>query len=326
MRAVGTRTLSLALVAAALALVPATAEAVTTIGVASPTAANLTNTTSCNGLQCTYLPFRGASPAFVSPVNGTIVRWRIGASSSGGAVTLRVLRPAGGNQFTAVASSTTQTTVAGAVQVFTTNLPIRVGDAIGLDNGNSALIFKPNVTGESFTFHTPFLANGATGAFNNPTNPNDNGLQLQINADIEPATTTSGGGVPGAPVISGLAVRPVLLPLGTRGHISFSLSEAARYTLTFNQLVPGRKRGTRCLPQSRTIRTGVRCTARRRRGTRTGTGHARLNRLFFNGRLAGRALPLGRYELVANAVDSGGRHALTRRTRFTLKPALGRHR
>jgi len=329
---VGTRTLSLVLVAAVLAVCPATAEAVTTIGVTNPTPppGGFDNQSGCFG-PCTYLPFRGASAAFVSPISGTIVRWRISSDSAGAQVRLRVLRPGGGGSFTAVGTSATQTTSGTQVDIFTTNLPIRAGDAIGLDNGSSALLFKKNVPGDftksQGTTPSAFLADGSSSTFPQSSNA---GYQLQINADVEPATTTGGGGgvvvtVPGAPVITGLAVTPAVLALGARGKIAFSLSEAARYTLSFNQLLPGRKRGARCVLQSRRVNTGRRCTIRRRRGTRTAAGHTGLNRLFFNGRLLGRPLPLGSYELVANAVDSGGRHALTRRTRFRLK-AAPRHR
>ncbi|TML25861.1 MAG: hypothetical protein E6G30_09620, partial [Actinobacteria bacterium] len=80
------------LVAAALALCPATAEAVTTIGVTNPTPppGGFDNQSGCFG-PCTYLPFRGASAAFVSPISGTIVRWRISSDSGSAQVRLRVL-------------------------------------------------------------------------------------------------------------------------------------------------------------------------------------------------------------------------------------------
>ena len=313
----------LALLVAVIALTacPATSSATTTIGVPTPAGGGLTNTGSCAGSQkCTYLPVAGISPAYVSPVDGTIVRWRIAADSSGSPVQLRVLRPAAGGQFTAVGTSAPQTTTGlSKVDTFTTSLTIRAGDAIGLDNGSDALMWRKAVTGQGFRFHTPFLADGTTAAFN-PSNAGDNGLQLQINADIEPSPNQGAPAVvaPGTPVISRLRVAPSRLAVGTRARILFTLSAPARYTLTFNRLVPGRRRGTRCVPQSRTVNTGRRCTARLRKGTRRGAGRMGVNRLTFRGRVAGKALAVGRYELVATAVGATGKRAPKATTRFRI--------
>jgi hypothetical protein len=190
------RRLALCTVVALLGVAPASASAVTTIGVTNPTPppGGFDNQSGCFG-PCTYLPFRGAGPAFVSPVAGTIVRWRISSDSGSAPVRLRVLRPNGNGTFTAVGSSAEQTTSGTQVDTFTTNLAIRAGDAIGLDNGSSALLFKKNVPGD-FTKSqgmTPpaFLADG--GSSNFPTSSNA-GYQLQLNADVEEAATGGGGG------------------------------------------------------------------------------------------------------------------------------------
>ena len=103
---VGQRACRTFVAAAALAVLfsPAAEAADTTIGsnLAGDATSNL-----CFGL-CTYIQTSGGAPVAASPVDGTVVRWRLKAASTGGTVTLRVLRPAGAN-FTAVASSVTQT-------------------------------------------------------------------------------------------------------------------------------------------------------------------------------------------------------------------------
>src|SRR5436190_7002412 len=190
------RRLALCIAVALLGVAPASADAVTTIGVTNPTPppGGFDNQSGCFG-PCTYLPFRGAGPAFVSPVAGTIVRWRISSDSAGAPVRLRVLRPNGSGSFSAVGTSAQQTTSGTQVDTFTTNLAIHAGDAIGLDNGSSALLFKKNVPGD-FTKSqgmTPpsFLADGQSSNF--PTSSNA-GYQLQLNADIQEATGGGGGG------------------------------------------------------------------------------------------------------------------------------------
>jgi hypothetical protein len=124
-------------------------------------------------------------------------------------------------------------------------------------------------------------------------------------------------------VLSNLTVKPRRFRVGARATIGFMLSQAAPYTLRFNRLVPGRKRGKRCVPQSRTVRTGTRCTARRLRGTLKGTGRVGANRVTFRGRLKGRAFPVGRYELVAFPTAS----AISKQTaRFSIAPKPRRRR
>ena len=81
------------------------------------------------------LPEPGAH--VTSPINGTIVRWRV-LLAEGGSFKLRVLRPSGGTSFTGVGTSTPETPASLAPQTFATNLPIQAGDTIGLDNNTSS--------------------------------------------------------------------------------------------------------------------------------------------------------------------------------------------
>src|SRR6266540_2561175 len=100
------RRILVATAAVAVLLAPAAEAADVTIGsdLAGPA-----NTNICvEGISCTYVQTSGGAPVAISPVDGTVVRWRLKAGSTGGTVKLRVLRPAG-TSFTAVTSSVTQT-------------------------------------------------------------------------------------------------------------------------------------------------------------------------------------------------------------------------
>ena len=74
-----------------------------------------------------------AGAKVTSPVTGTIVCWRI-TDATGGPFRLRVLTPDGGNTYTGVRTSAPQTPTGIATQSFATNLSIRAGQAIGLDD------------------------------------------------------------------------------------------------------------------------------------------------------------------------------------------------
>ena len=156
---------------------------------------SLQNHPTC-GQGCTFIQWSGsvADSTYASPVDGTIVAWRIASGSADNKVKLRVLRPAGGGKYSAVASSATVTT-SGSQSAPTssrTSIPVKAGDIIGLDNANSALMFKTGVLGEFPEFWTPPLTNG--GGPSAPTPPvgtTVNGYQLQIDAYVQPAPATT---------------------------------------------------------------------------------------------------------------------------------------
>jgi hypothetical protein len=127
-----------------------------------------------------------------------------------------------------------------------------------------------------------------------------------------------------APVITSASVVPASFRLGSLARIRFRLSEAATYDLTFDRILPGRKRGRRCVQQTRLVRTGARCAFYLRRASISGTGNAGLNTVLFRGRVAGRALPLGRYRITFGAVDDTDLAARTLSRTFTLRAALRR--
>ena len=129
-----------------------------------------------------------------SPVDGTVISWSINTEPTTGNYAFRVLRPAGGDQYTAVASVPQFVTGVG-VHTFSANLPIQTGDLIALDlpqgvgdaRGVRAFGFLPN---SSWIQFDPAIPAGGT---DSPTFPPDQTQELAINATVQypdPATTT----------------------------------------------------------------------------------------------------------------------------------------
>jgi hypothetical protein len=163
---------------------------------ATSSTTTLQNHPTCDGQGCTFIQWtaNGADSSYASPVNGTIVAWRISSGSAGNPVKLRVLRPAGSGKYSSVGSSSTQTTSGStsSPDQFTANIPIKAGDVIGLDNANSALIFKTGVLGAFPEFWTPVLADGGgASAPSPPIGTTSNGYQLQIDAYVQPSQSTT---------------------------------------------------------------------------------------------------------------------------------------
>lgn len=104
-------------------------------------------------------------------------------------------------------------------------------------------------------------------------------------------------------------------PVGTT--FSYTLAAAAKVTFSFTTTAPGRRgRHGRCEKPSGSNRHGHRCT-RPLTFTLALGGHAGLNRLAFQGRIAKkRSLPLGAYVLTVRAVVAGGSGAATLRFRI----------
>jgi hypothetical protein len=138
----------------------------------------LSNTSLASGLQ--------APGGLSSPVNGTVVRWRIRVGDFTQATNLRIIRPLGGGFFTAAGTSPTVIPPIHATTTYNVQLPIRIGDYIGIDCCNP-------LEGESDFFVTgvpairsewqPSLAGGGPGRAPSRTTLHE----VALNADI---TTT----------------------------------------------------------------------------------------------------------------------------------------
>lgn len=191
-------------VGGALALAPPAGADTVTLG---STAGTPSQTLCSAGFECTYLPFNNVySPSLVVPFDGTVTSFEINSGSTGGTVSLRILRPASGGRFTGAGTSA-PVTIAGGVQNATTSLPVRTGDLIGLENDNSAILFDVG-TLTTFTayYQLPALGDGASAAPSNITK--DRRLLLSAVLTYTPpksggGTSPSGGGnVPGTPIVA----------------------------------------------------------------------------------------------------------------------------
>jgi hypothetical protein len=74
-----------------------------------------------------------------------------------------------------------------------------------------------------------------------------------------------------APTANGLSLTPASVVLGKGASLRLNVSEAATIRITVDRLVPGRRRGTRCLTLAR---TGKKCTKAVRVGSTSGTASA----------------------------------------------------
>ena len=177
------------LLATAALAVPATAQATLTIGSNLGRApegimSSFGCSPPCTLSQDTLSADRQAPGGLVSPVNGTITRWRIGAAGASSPTSLRVIRPLGGGLFTGAATSATVTPALNTTSAFTTQLPIKVGDSIGI---NCCQPFAEYflLSGGTMREWQPVLADGGPGrASAGPGDPHE----LVLNADIEPTT------------------------------------------------------------------------------------------------------------------------------------------
>ena len=185
-------TASLIAVAAASCLLATAAEAAT-VTVGSPLTADFNGSVACGG-GCTMANVALGEPGanLTSPVNGTIIRWRVTTAGSMGTGTyaLRVLRPSGG-QFIGAGTSAANVTTAGP-QTFTANLPIQAGDLIGVDSpGSPSDVAAAQVTGsKAHTWFPPVPDGSLSGTGTDaPLSP-----ELALNADVQfpdPATPST---------------------------------------------------------------------------------------------------------------------------------------
>ncbi|MDQ6777711.1 MAG: SBBP repeat-containing protein [Actinomycetota bacterium] len=81
----------------------------------------------------------------------------------------------------------------------------------------------------------------------------------------------------------------------------YTLSEAASARIVIAQLVPGRRKGGRCIAPTHKLRKAKKCTQVLTRGTLTRTSHAGVNHVAFSGRIGSKALKPGGYRATLTA-------------------------
>ena len=133
---------------------------------------------------------RQASGGLSSPVNGTVVRWRIRVGDSTRVSNLRIVRPLGRGLFTGAGTSPSVTPPIHATTSYVVGLPIRIGDYIGLDCCDPDY-FEPDaeffVTGNAAIRNEwqPSLPDGGAGRV--PLRAN--GYEVALNAEVNPTST-----------------------------------------------------------------------------------------------------------------------------------------
>ena len=182
------RTLLSAVVAGACAAVPWTASAMASTVTVGP---------SLTGIYQEYTPEEvgtftnttvQAGAKVTSPVTGTIVCWRI-TDATGGPFRLRVLTPDGGNTYTGVRTSAPQTPTGIATQSFATNLSIRAGQAIGLDDSIAGDQFGYRLNAGTHLMWTGSLVDGSMRAGIGPV-----AGEFGFNADVQTSGANRGCG------------------------------------------------------------------------------------------------------------------------------------
>jgi hypothetical protein len=175
------------------------------LAVAAPVAAetitlgaNLQTAVYANAFGCTVeggCTDAQTSAGFVSPISGTIVRWRVRDSS--GALTLRTVGEAGGPIGPTIHPKSS------AIETFPVNLPIKAGEAIGLDIAKfSGDIGVARPGGTTLETWDPALAPGEIRA---PTSTSTE-FELLMNVDIQPPPGIASVSPAAVPADSAIAV------------------------------------------------------------------------------------------------------------------------
>jgi hypothetical protein len=127
---------------------------------------------------------RQAPGGLVSPVDGTITLWRIRAAGASSPTALRVISPLATGLFTGAGTSSTVTPALNTTSVFPTQLPIKIGDAIGINCCQPPSQYFL-LSGGTMHQWQPVLADGDPGrASAGSGDPHE----IVLNADIEPTS------------------------------------------------------------------------------------------------------------------------------------------
>ena len=172
-----------ALAAIVSALIASTAGAdIVTVG--SPLPGGLVSSYTSNGSVATVANVAIAEPGahVTSPVNGTIVQWRV-RSTGPGTFAIRVLRPNGSGGYNGAGTSS-QVVPDFGDYTFSASLPIQAGDLLGLDIPNSGTNGIGGITeipGSEFVSWIPPVADGSPSGFADPFFQ----TELAFNADVQ---------------------------------------------------------------------------------------------------------------------------------------------
>jgi hypothetical protein len=233
MRARGT-TAALLVVLGVVLLTPTIAQATVTIGSnlgrapGGPPASEGCSP-PCTFFQGTLAADRTASGGLVSPVNGTVTLWRIGAAGQSTPTALRVIRPLSGGLYTGAGTSATVTPALNSTSTFPTSLPISIGDAIGIDCCMPAAQYFVGSGGNLAGGWNPILADGGPGR---PDEESTSPHEIVLNADIEPTSAFTIGlvkpGKGGKVTVSTVLPNPGVLEGGDKRDASLAAAAGGK--------------------------------------------------------------------------------------------------
>ncbi len=196
-----------------------------TVGSVLPPGASPTEFEQVQTFFNTALPEKGAN--LVSPVNGAIVRWRV-QGAEGGPFFLRILRPNGSGGYSAMGTSNPGTPSGTGLQTFSTNLPIRAGDLIGVDPSNATdKIGVAEVAGASFGFVFPPPFDGATVAPSGAVS----GKEVALSAEVQPTPAIGSLEPDFGPVAGGASVKITGTDFNAASAVKFGTVSATGFTV-----------------------------------------------------------------------------------------------
>jgi IPT/TIG domain len=184
------RSIAPALLAMAALGVAAPSAGATTVTLGTLDLSPTANGTTCNNAQgCTYVQTQlpEAGTLLRVPTDGIVNAWRVRSPQPASVISLRVLRPAGG-QFTGAGTSAAAVYLDG-VTPNPANLAVQAGDQIGVNLGLNSEIRLRSVANASFGTFTPALADNSAGT---PA-PFPGGYVLQFNATVQLTPPTVSG-------------------------------------------------------------------------------------------------------------------------------------
>jgi hypothetical protein len=180
------------LVVVALALVGAPLAQAAPITLGSPLTGPFEYAGQCNFvLGCEAIATDLSEPgAFTaSPIAGTVVRFRVEGTTLGSEYRINVLRPNASGTYTETAVSPASISVGAPTETFPADLPIAVGEYVGISAPFDAgfdLLESPGLTTE--VFWEPPLAVGEEAA---PKGADMLGDETAFDAEVEPSTATA---------------------------------------------------------------------------------------------------------------------------------------
>lgn len=225
---------------------------------------------------------------------------------------------------------------AGVVTIGYSNFATQSGPVVDATHNQSGdPLFVNGAVGPSQDFHlasaaSPVIGAGSADASSGPTDrdgvahPNPPAIGAYEFVPPPPPPGPGGGSGPTvtAARISSLSETHSIFAVGhsstplrgrtsarrhKRGTVfSFRLDQAATVDIAFRALKPGRRVGRRCVAPSPRLRHKPRCTRAIKKGTLVRTAHAGLNKVAFSGRIARKALGVGRYQAVFTPRNGAG--------------------